>query len=137
MGSSSSSSRDHSGHIYPNIVEDNKISKYNKALNESPAMSQIEKINRERDSRTSTPSSSGKKHGNGVVSRSANSGDNSRNIESKYTKVLEDNSESKSKRSTTNDDKLADQKSDVLQSSRKPSAFNNSNKTENDSKSSR
>ena len=25
--SSSSSSRDHSGHIYPNIVEDNKISK--------------------------------------------------------------------------------------------------------------
>ena len=28
--SSSSSSRDHSGHIYPNIVEDNKISKVRK-----------------------------------------------------------------------------------------------------------
>ena len=39
-------------------------------------MSQIEKINRERDSRTSTPSSSGKKHGNGVVSRPANPGNN-------------------------------------------------------------
>ena len=80
-------------------------------------MSQIEKINRERDSRVSTPSSSGKKHGNGAVSRPANSGDNSRNIESKYTKVLEDSSKSKSK-STTNDEKLTDPKSDVLQSSR-------------------
>ena len=81
-------------------------------------MSQIEKINRERDSRTSTPSSSGKKHGSGVVSRTANSGDNSRNIESKYTKVLEDNSKSKCKRITINEDKSADQKLDVLLSSR-------------------
>ena len=89
------------------------IIQYNKALNDSPAMNQIEKINRDKDKRATA--STGKKVGN---AKSANSGDSNKNIDPKYTKFLEDGGHGKKKSSTTNEEKSVDPTSDVLAASR-------------------
>ena len=91
---------------------------HNKALNESPAMSQIEKINRERDSLIAVSSPNGKKYSNGMVSRPLNSAESNRNRDSKYKNGIEEVSKGKKKSSTTNEAKLGDPTSDVLASSR-------------------
>ena len=84
-------------------------------MNDSPAMSQIEKINRDKDKRETASTAAGKKVGN---SRSTYSGDSNKNIDTKYTKFLEDGGHGKKKSSTINEEKPADPTSDVLAASR-------------------
>ena len=77
-------------------------------MNESSAMSQ-HKNNRDKDSRT-------KKIGNGISPRQS-SGEN-KNIEIKYTKVLEDGGGEKRKTSTTHQETMTDPTIDVVAASR-------------------
>ena len=80
-------------------------------------MSQIEKINRERDSIVAASGHHGKKYGNGVVSKTNHSGDSSKSKDSK-TKIPEDGAKGKAKSSTINEETLADPALDVLAASR-------------------
>ena len=80
-------------------------------------MSQIEKINRERDSMVAASVHHGKKYGNGVVSRTSHSGDSSKSKDSKH-KIPEEGVKGKTKSSTINEETRADPALDVLAASR-------------------
>ena len=80
-------------------------------------MSQIEKINRERDSMVAASGHHGKKYGNGVVSRTSHSGDSNKSKDSKH-KIPEEGVKGKTKSSTINEETLADPALDVLAASR-------------------
>ena len=79
---------------------------YNKALNESSAMSQ-HKSSREKDSKPTS-----KKSSNGVVTKQG-SGEH-KNIDVKYTKRPEDGNSKKKPSTTTHQESMADPTVDVL-----------------------
>ena len=80
-------------------------------------MSQIEKINRERDSIVAASGHHGKKYGNGVVSKTNHSGDSSKSKDSKH-KIAEEGVKGNAKSSTIKEETIADPALDVLAASR-------------------
>ena len=88
----------------------NLFLQYNKALNDSSAMSQ-HKSHREKDSR-----SAAKKSSNGVVTRQS-PGEN-KNTDVKYTKILEDGGSKRKSSTTTHPETATGPTVDVLAASR-------------------